>query len=165
MGCRAGADRGQAAVNAFDQPLATSRGTATARTAPCRPGGGIVGFGSTFDRDNFFRDAGRSATTSRSIAWACATTSTPATMQSVDSEDLTRSSNGWGSITCRAAHQLPGHADLLPRRVPAAGLGAVPTIHSEFRSQDIECNDTISWKNWTFNVGFSPARTRSTARA
>ena len=31
--------------------------------------------------------------------------------------------------------------------------GAVPTIHSEYRSQSFEFNDTISWKNWTFNAG------------
>ena len=29
----------------------------------------------------------------------------------------------------------------------------MPTIHSEYQSQNIEFNDTIKWKNWTFNVG------------
>ena len=31
--------------------------------------------------------------------------------------------------------------------------GAVPTIHSEYRSQSFEFNDSISWNNWTFNAG------------
>ena len=29
----------------------------------------------------------------------------------------------------------------------------MPTIHSEYRSQNFELNDTIKWKDWTFNVG------------
>ena len=34
------------------------------------------------------------------------------------------------------------------------GFGtAPPLINSEYRSQSIEVNDTINWKNWTFNVG------------
>src|SRR4029450_9173291 len=34
------------------------------------------------------------------------------------------------------------------------GLGKVPTIHSEFRSKNIEGNDTISIRNRPFNAGF-----------
>ena len=41
----------------------------------------------------------------------------------------------------------------LARRFQQQGLGKVPTIHSEFRSKSIEANDTINWKNWTWNVG------------
>src|SRR5262249_43450918 len=72
----------------------------------------------------------------------------------VDSEDLLRSSNGWGSFT------IPGG------RISAAGqpifyqaafqqqtVGLVPTIHSEYRSQSIEANDAIHWQDFTFNVG------------
>ena len=33
------------------------------------------------------------------------------------------------------------------------GLGLVPTIHSEYRSQSLELNDTMRWRNWTFNAG------------
>ena len=31
--------------------------------------------------------------------------------------------------------------------------GAAAPIHSEYRSQSFELNDTIKWKNLTFNVG------------
>jgi hypothetical protein len=31
--------------------------------------------------------------------------------------------------------------------------GAAAPIHSEYHSQNIELNDSIKWKNWTFNLG------------
>ena len=31
--------------------------------------------------------------------------------------------------------------------------GVQPTIVSEYRSQNIEVNDTIKWQNWSFNLG------------
>ena len=75
--------------------------------------------------------------------------------QSVDSEDLTRSSNGWG-IDHRARRRAPAsraRRSSTSRRSSSRARQRVPTIHSEFRSKSIEVNDTINWKNWTFNVG------------
>ncbi len=38
-------------------------------------------------------------------------------------------------------------------RFQQQGLGRAAPIHSEYRSQSIEFNDTIRWGNLTFNVG------------
>ena len=72
----------------------------------------------------------------------------------------------------------PDHRPRRPARAsrarPIFYTGALPAadrrarcapIHSEYQSQNFELNDTIKWKNWTFNVGVLPATTRSTARA
>jgi hypothetical protein len=76
-------------------------------------------------------------------------------MQSVDSEDLTRSSNGWGSISVPGGGtNFQGTPIFYIAAYQQQGLGAVPTIHSEFRSKNIEVNDAMTIKNWTFNVGF-----------
>ena len=108
---------GQAAYNAFVQPLIDRYGYVQ---DGARVGGGTVGYGTQFDNDDFFRDAvqlGYDLTLGKSVVhdlhvgyqWY------------VDSEDLERSSNGWGSITVPGGRtSLPGHADLLPDGVPAA---------------------------------------------
>ncbi len=38
-------------------------------------------------------------------------------------------------------------------QVSQQGARDVPTIHSEFKSQNIELNDAIRFNNWSFNVG------------
>ena len=49
---------------------------------------------------------------------------------------------------------IAGTGRLLYRaRSSSRRRGAASPIHSEYRSQSIEANDTIRWKNWTFNVG------------
>ena len=64
----------------------------------------------------------------------------------VDSEDLERSSNGWGSLTVPGGRlSFQGTPDLLPaQRASSRRFRAVPTIHSEYQSQSIELNDTIA---------------------
>jgi hypothetical protein len=74
-----------------------------------------------------------------------------------DREDLIRSSNGWGLISVPGGRLLP---------VPGTGQSAyylatfqqqttvqAAPIHSEYRSQSFEVNDTIRMNNWTFNLG------------
>ena len=80
-----------------------------------------------------------------------------------DSEDRFQSSNGWGLITVPAgigaAGTCPASAcgtatpAFFVAQVSQQGARGVPAIHSEFKSQNIELNDTIRWNNWSFNVG------------
>jgi len=75
---------------------------------------------------------------------------------SVDSEDLTRSSNGWGGITLPGGRtSVQGQPIFFLAAFQQQGLenSPVPTIHSEFRAHSLEVNDSIGWKNWTFNLG------------
>ena len=66
-----------------------------------------------------------------------------------------RSSNGWGSITRarRPARSFNGTPIFYTATLPAADDRRVPPIHSEYQSQSFEMNDTIRWKDWTFNLG------------
>jgi hypothetical protein len=141
---------GQTAYNSFIQPLIDRYGY-TQNGA--KVGGGSVGFGTLFDGDDFFRNAGQvgynitlGTTFSHEVHAGY--------QRYIDSEDLTRTSNGWGAIS------VPGG------RISAAGTpifyqaafqqqttGAVPTIHSEYQSQSVEVNDTMRWKTFTFNAG------------
>jgi Carboxypeptidase regulatory-like domain len=153
-----------AAVNAFIAPIVNRYGYLCTpdlvainicSPAGAQAGGGLVGFGNQYDRDNFFRDAGQVGYNLTFSALGMRHDLHAGYMQSVDSEDLTRSSNGWGSIT------VPGGGTSFQDRpifyiasYQQQGLGKVPTIHSEFRSKNIEVNDAIAIKNWTFNLGF-----------
>src|SRR5262249_61188158 len=71
-----------------------------------------------------------------------------------DSEDLIRSSNGWGSINVPAgAVSFQGTPIFYQTVFQSQGIGNLPKIHSEYRSKSIEANDTINWHDRTFNVG------------
>ncbi len=80
-----------------------------------------------------------------------------------ESEDLARISNGWGIITAPGgtdseANSIAGapvyyQAELYAQGVQSSAGQGIPTIHSEFKSQNIELNDTMRWNNFTFNVG------------
>jgi hypothetical protein len=141
---------GQDAYNAFIQPLINRYGY---NLNGVQTGGGIVGYYSTFDRDDFFRDQSQ-------VAYNLSLGSTvrhelhAGYQFYTDSEDRSIISNGWGLFT------VPGG------RISAAGqpiyyqaafqqqtVGLAPVIHSEYRSQSIEANDAIHWKDFTFNVG------------
>ena len=78
-------------------------------------------------------------------------------------EDLNRTSNGWGAITIPAGVGAAGTcpASACGTATPAffvatfaaQGVGALPVIHSEYRSQNVEFNDVMHWKDFTFNLG------------
>ena len=156
-----------AAVNTFIQPIVNRYGyvctPALVATGNCSPagaqaGGGLVGFGSTFDQDDFFRDAGQLAYNTTLSGRGMRHSIHAGYQQYVDSEDLTRSSNGWGSINVPAgAVSFPAGAAGTPifyqTTYQAQGVGVLPVIHSEYRSKSIELNDTINWRDWTFNAG------------
>ncbi|MEZ5319025.1 MAG: carboxypeptidase-like regulatory domain-containing protein, partial [Vicinamibacterales bacterium] len=142
---------GATAYNAFIQPLIDQYGYLSGGQ---RTGGGLVGYGTTFDADDFFRDqfqVGYNYTLGTDLIhdlhvgyqWY------------VDSEDLTRSSNGFGSITVPGGRlNYQGTPIYYTATFQQQGFGTVPpTIHSEYRSQNLEFNDTIRWQDWTFNAG------------
>lgn len=71
-----------------------------------------------------------------------------------DSEDLNRLSNGWGVISMPINVVTPNtrQAATFVAALQQQGLG-VPTIHSEYESQNFEINDKLQWRAFTFNVG------------
>jgi Carboxypeptidase regulatory-like domain len=140
-----------AAVNAFVQPIINRYGYIS-NGVPT--GGGLVGFGTTFDEDNFFRDAGQVAYNVMFSGMGLRHNIHAGYQQYIDSEDLIRSSNGWGSLSVPAGTiAFQGMPIFYQAVFQAQGAGSVPKIHSEYRSKSFEANDSMSWKNWTFNVG------------
>ena len=142
---------GQTAFNDFVQPLINRYGYIQ-NGAPV--GGGIVGYGQQFDDIDFFRDsveAGYNITLGTSVLHDLHF----GYQIYQDGEDLLRSSNGWGLITVPGGRiSFQGTPIFFTAAFQQQGVGAVPTIHSEYHSQSIEVNDTIRWSNLTFNVGF-----------
>jgi hypothetical protein len=141
---------GQTAFNTFIQPIIERYGYVENGR---RVGGGTVGFGSQFDDNDFFRDAGQigynltlgtSVTHDLHVGYQLYE----------DAEDLTRSSNGWGLITVPGGRQnFRGTPIFYQAAFQQQTTGLVPTIHSVYRSQSFELNDTIKWKRWAFNLG------------
>jgi hypothetical protein len=147
---------GQDAANAFFQTYIDRYGYTSNGV---RTGGGLVGYGTLFDNDDFYRRSWQIAynlnlgsTISHDIHLGY--------QYSKDSEDLLRSSNGWGSISVTGGRTGAGFAP------PGGGAqsyfmaafqqqttGAVPPITSTFKSQSLEFNDTIRYKNWSANLG------------
>jgi hypothetical protein len=129
--------------------------------AGVRTGGGIVGFGSQFDDNDFFRN---------DVKFAYNRTFGNEFQHDVhvgyqwyrDEEDLFRTSNGWGQISVPATTLSAGGVPVFVRaQVQQQGLDPgligrtepVPPIHSEYRSQSIEVNDAMRWRDLTVNVG------------
>ena len=145
-----------ATVNAFIQPFVNQYGYSV-NGVPT--GGGTVGFATTFDQDNFFRTSGELAYNLTFSAGSMRHNVHAGFQRYIDSEDLTRSSNGLGLITIpgggvNAPAALGGAPIFFEAAFQQQGFGPVaPVIHSEYHSNDIEANDEINWKNWTFNVG------------
>jgi hypothetical protein len=143
---------GQDAFNTFIQPLIDRYGYTLDGV---KRGGGLVGYGSLFDKDDFFRD---------SVQFAYNITLSGGGMRHnvhagyqyyKDAEHLLRNSNGWGSISVPGGRtSFQGTPIFYLAAFQQQGFGtAPPLINSEYRSQSIEVNDTINWGNWTFNVG------------
>ncbi|MCA1732077.1 MAG: carboxypeptidase regulatory-like domain-containing protein [Acidobacteria bacterium] len=125
-----------------------------------RTGGGLVGGDSTARDDiDFFRESyqigydislGTDITHDLHFGF----------QQYTDAEELTRLSNGWGSITvpggtanCPAGTECAGQPIFFQANfLRSSGVGA-GVLKSEFESQNFEINDTIQWNDWSFNVG------------
>ena len=149
---------GATAFNTFIQPLIERYGYLSNGV---KTGGGSVGYGTLFDRDGFFRDAAQVAYNvtlgddvrhdiHAGLQWY------------VDSEDLERSSNGWGTITVpggRLANVgINGVNAYYLAQFQQQSTGKVPVIHSEYRSINVELNDTINFKNLAVNAGLMMSR-------
>jgi hypothetical protein len=149
---------GAAAYNAFVQPLIDRYGY-TQNGA--KIGGGTVGYGSQFDDDDFYRDAfqvGYNLTLGTSVQHELHV----GYQWYTEEEDLVRSSNGWGLISVPggrlAAIPGTGQSAYYTARIQQQSTGQAAPIHSEFRSHNFELNDTIKWRNWTFNLGVMMSR-------
>jgi hypothetical protein len=148
---------GQTAYNAFIGPIIDRYGYVEDGV---RKGGGTNGIASQLDENDFFRDAGQIA---YNISFGSAVSHDlhVGYQHYVDSEELIRSSNGWGLITVpggRLAFQ--GTPIFYTARFQQQSLGTAAPIHSEYRSQSIEINDAIRWRNFTFNAGVLLSRDR-----
>ena len=162
---RAGARRRPGRVQRV-RPRRSSIATATPQDGVKR-GGGLVGYGSLFDKDDFFRDSVQFAYNITFAAGGMRHNLHAGYQRYKDAEHLLRNSNGWGSITVPGGtHQLPGHADLLPRRVPAAGLRHRAAAHqlgiplAEHRGQ----RHASTGRTGRSTSACSPATTSCTAR-
>ena len=163
---------GNAAQNAFVQPFINQYGYVCPPnpqtfgltcTAGQLAGGGTVGFGQfARDDDSFFRKGGQigyNITLGSNISHDLHV----GYQRYTDSEDRFQSSNGWGLInvpagigtagTCPASACGTATPAFFTAAVSQQGARGVPTIHSEFKSQNIELNDTIRFNDWSFNVG------------
>ena len=146
---------GQDAYNAFVQPLIDRYGYTQDGV---KKGGGLVGFGSLFDKDDFFRDSAQLAYNITLSGGGMRHGLHAGYQRYKDAEHLLRNSNGWGSITVGGGRTLfpvgTGQPVFYTASFQQQGFGsAPPLINSEYRSQSFEVNDTINMKDWTFNVG------------
>ncbi len=142
---------GQTAYNAFIQPLIDRYGYTQNGV---KVGGGTVGFGSEFNDQDFFRDAlqfgynitlGTSLTHDLHLGYERYT----------DSEELVRSSNGWGLISVPGGRvaAVGGQVPYYTARIQQQSTGQAAPINSDYESQSFELNDTIKYKNWSVNLG------------
>jgi hypothetical protein len=144
---------GAPAYNAFVQPLIDRYGY---EQNGVRVGGGTVGYGLQFNNQDFFRDAaqlgynitlGSTVTHDLHVGYERYT----------DSEELVRTSNGWGAISVPGGRLAPipgtGRPAFYTARIQQQGTGQAAPIISDFESHSFEINDTIKWKNWSFNLG------------
>jgi hypothetical protein len=141
---------GQDAYNTFVQPLITRYGYSSSGVMT---GGGYNGYYYQYDHDDFYRTAWQ-------VAYNLTLGSTfrqdihVGYQFSNDSEDLLRSSNGWGTITVPGGRSsYLGTPIYYQAAFQQQSIGAVPTINSVYKSQSFEINDTIKWKNVSLNVG------------
>ena len=121
-----------------------------------RTGGGFTGVGTTIDDTDFARE-------SFQLSYDIQIGSNDlhfGYQWSVDEEDLSRISNGWGAITVPGGRSFldDGTPIFYEARFEQQGLvneaGQIsPVIHSEFESQSLEINDTLRLADWTFNIG------------
>jgi hypothetical protein len=138
------------AYNAFIAPIIEQHGYVENGV---RRGGGLVGYGLQFNDQDFFRNAGQ---VGYNISFGTAVSHDlhVGYQRYSDREDLVRSSNGWGSITVPGSRtSVAGTPIFYTARYQQQGVGSAAPIRSSYGSQSFEINDTIRWRNWTFNAG------------
>jgi Carboxypeptidase regulatory-like domain len=142
---------GQTAYNDFIQPLIDRYGYNLNGTVT---GGGTTGYSSTlFDNDDFFRRAGQVGY-NLTLGSTMRHTIHVGYQRYVDSEDLERGSNGWGLLTVPGGRlSFQGQPYYFLAQVQEPATSGVSVIHSEYKSQSLEFNDSIAIGQWSFNVG------------
>ena len=144
---------GAPAFNAFIQPLIDRYGY---DQNGVRVGGGTVGYGLQFDDIDFFRDAGQLGY-NITLGGRVTHDIHVGYERYTDSEELVRSSNGWGQISVPGGRLAPipgtGQSAFYTARIQQQGTGQAAPIVSDFESHSFEVNDTIRWRNWSFNLG------------
>lgn len=149
---------GNTAFNNFIAPIVERYGYVNA--SGVRTGGGIVGYGNTFDRDDFFRTSGQVGY-NMTLGTLISHDIHVGYQRYVDSENLQRTSNGFGDISVIGGRSFFTPAGGTRQAIyyqatflqQSLGGAVVDRIHSEFGSQNFEVNDTIRWNNWSFNAG------------
>lgn len=141
---------GNTSFNAFLQPYIDKYGYVN--TSGVRSGGANFGVASGFNDQDFYRD---------NIQFAYNITLGSTVSHELhmgyqwyrDSEELIRGSNGWGNLTLVGGRtSLSGQPIFFTARYQRQSAG-LPAIVSDYESQNLEFNDMIRWKSWTFNVG------------
>jgi hypothetical protein len=151
---------GSAGANAFQQQYINRYGYVENGVVK---GGGRVGGHFQNDDDDFYRQSYQGGY-DRSIGTKITHDLHLGYQWYRDEEDLTRTSNGWGEIsipggttTCAVApctgQQIFFQAGVLQQGITLASGVQVPTIHSEYESQNFELNDSIHFSNVTLNMG------------
>jgi len=148
---------GEDAYNAFIQPLIDEYGYVE---NGMKTGSGNVGGGSTINNQDFSRQSFEigydyvfdTQNTTHEFHFGYHTEKIQ--------EDLLRTSNGWGTITVPggrvdAPAGTPGTPMYYQTQTYQASFDGFSggNINSQTRSQSIEFNDTIYWRNFTFNLG------------
>jgi hypothetical protein len=157
-------------IGLLNVPLPTSNAAANAFRAPfitrygydvngVKTGGGSVGVATTFDNDDFFRKSGQFGY-NLTLGTNMTHDLHAGYQRFKDSENLLRSTNGWGSITvlggtsnCPSNTACAGQPIFVQAAFQQQSGAGVPPIHSEIVSDNLELNDTIAWGNWSFNAG------------
>ncbi len=143
---------GEDAFNSFIAPLIDQYGFLDNGV---RTGGGVVGGASTISDQDFARE-----NFDVSYDYLLGKHELHIGYQwSRDEEDLSRTSNGWGSITVPGGRtEFNGEQVFFEARFEQQSLlgsngELIPAINSQFESQSIEINDVLKLNNWTFNFG------------
>lgn len=151
---------GETAYNAFIAPIIAKYGYTDAATGQ-KTGSGTVGYYYMFDQDDFYRDQAQAAY-NISLGGEVRHDIHAGVQWYVDSEDLKRSSNGWGLLTVPggrlASASFNGVRAYYQAQFFQQTGGLVPPIHSEYRSVNFEINDTVSFKNVSVNFGVVASR-------
>jgi len=145
---------GEDDYNAFIQPIINQYGYIENGVAT---GGGAVGGAGQINNQDYSRNSfevgydytieGRSVTHALHFGYH----------QEKIAEDLLRASNGWGYITVYGGTDtIEGQPYYYRADTQLSSFEGFPyaAINSESKSRDFEINDTISWRDFEFNMGF-----------
>jgi len=147
---------GEDDYNAFAQPLIDKYGFVE---DGMKKGGGAVGGSSTINNQDFRRESFELGYDIQFDTKSVSHEMHFGYHHEKIEEDLSRTSNGWGSISAPGGRTDFGDVPIyyqatFEQMSLLDGSGnVIPPIHSETKSQNIEINDTMYVGDWTFNIG------------